>query len=123
MNVTELIEAARNAEVPDSAYEIRGVTDHFLTDGGIYLESVNGRWVVGGFERGVYRPDEEFTTEDEACRHVYDWLIRTSAPQPETGDPVSEEERAEYLRRGQELREKLDRLIAEAHQSENPPSS
>jgi hypothetical protein len=73
----------------------------------MYLRQEGDAWVVGNFERGVYRPFDRFHTEDEACRLLYEWITHRG-PGP---GPGSDEESAAILRD----REEIQRAAREAY--------
>lgn len=73
MMLSELASALGEAGIPESAYEIRGEAlyvgpgDAFL----ILKRGEDGRWVQGIQERGAWRPEVYFDSEEEACQHTY----------------------------------------------------
>ncbi|MHC5905131.1 hypothetical protein ACVNF4_14685 [Streptomyces sp. S6] len=54
-------------------YAIRGAAPGGrLIEGGAVLGlDLDGRWFVGGWERGQVFVEHRFGTEDEACRYLY----------------------------------------------------
>lgn len=81
MNVSELLAALQQAGVSERMYGIVGDTASGgqSGEGSLYLEQApDGRWVQGGYERGVSTPERWFDSEDEACRYVYEALLRAA---------------------------------------------
>lgn len=116
MDRSELCDALRAAGVPETYYEIPGCPHGpHGADPRYFLEARGGGWVLGVRERGGRAVLERFTTEDRACRRLYDRLTDQGPP------PVhaTSEEMDELLYDSEGLqrraREALDRALAEAH--------
>ncbi|MGY0231273.1 hypothetical protein [Longispora urticae] len=78
MDLGELAVALGEAGLPESGYWIVGGALHVgASDASLCLKrGEDGRWVQGIHERGVFRPDEYFDSEEEACQHTYDRVVR-----------------------------------------------
>ncbi|WP_208106850.1 hypothetical protein [Streptomyces sp. GC420] len=107
MNRRELCEALAAAGVPDALYEIPGFHELSLKPPDFaYLRQEGVDWVVGSFERGLYRPLNRFDSEDAACRFLLAQLTyRGGGP-----DPGAEDEMRSVL----EDRDEIERAAREA---------
>ena len=73
MDPRQLAAALVEAGVDGVTYAIRGeALGGRLIEGGAVLDlDPDGRWFVGGWERGQLSVEHRFATEDEACRYLY----------------------------------------------------
>ncbi|WP_127361588.1 hypothetical protein [Actinacidiphila soli] len=90
MDRRELCEALVSAGVPDGLYEIPGFHEFELKPVDfMYLRQEGDAWVVGSFERGLYRTMKRFDSEDAASRFLYKWLTdRGPGPGPDTAEEM-----------------------------------
>jgi hypothetical protein len=109
MDRTELRERLRRLGIPDGMYELTGVQPGTRSDLSFpFLEERSGEWIVGVEERGKRGTIRSFTTEDEACRFLYDRMKRqVTAPPPAPESPQDEE-------RGRRVTEELVRRLKDA---------
>ncbi|MDH6126072.1 hypothetical protein [Kitasatospora sp. GP82] len=118
MDHQQLLAALRQAGVDDRSFCIRGhALPGWFGEGGILDQAADGRWFVGGVERGRLDVDRYFDSEEDACQFVYDLLTR---PRPAPRERTPEERAADRERSRQrqaELREEMAR--AKAHHQEN----
>src|SRR5690242_14431339 len=106
MDRMELRDRLRRAGIPDDMYELTGMHSGSRSDLSFpFLEERSGEWVVGVEERGRRGVMSRFATEDEACRFLYDRLVReVAAPPPAPQSPQDEE-------RGRRITEELVRKL------------
>ncbi|HEX6471197.1 MAG TPA: hypothetical protein VF069_19005 [Streptosporangiaceae bacterium] len=106
MNRTELRDRLRDLGVPDGMYELTGMQSGSRSDLSFpFLEERSGEWVVGVEERGRRGVVRRFSTEDEACRFLYDRLAREVTAPPAARQSPQEEER------GRQITEELVRRL------------
>lgn len=72
MNRRELVEMARQAGIREDVFSLAGG----LAPETYVLEVAEGGWNVYYSERGDRTGNIFFATEDEACSHLFDLLIR-----------------------------------------------
>ncbi len=107
MDHQQLLAALQHAGVSQS-FTVRGhALPGWWGEGGVLDQAEDGRWFVGGLERGRLDIDRYFDSEEEACQHVYDLLI---SPRPAPRERTPEERAAdrEHSRQRQaELRQEM----------------
>lgn len=109
MDHQQLLAALREAGVDDRSFCIRGqALPGWFGEGGVLDQGEDGRWYVGGVERGKLEIAQWFDSEEDACRHVYELLTR---PRPAVRERTPEE-RAADRQRSQLRREELNREMA-----------
>lgn len=114
MDRTELRDRLRRLGIPDDLYELTGMHSGSRSDLSFpFLEQRSGEWVVGVEERGRRGVVRRFATEDEACRFLYDRLVReATAPPPAPQRPQDEE-------RGRRITEELVRKLKDRSRRPN----
>lgn len=72
MRKQELKKALIEMGIPSSYYNLDGTG---RTDERFCLEYVSGEWRVYFRERGINTTNESFSSEEEACRFIYEQLV------------------------------------------------
>ncbi|MDH6575701.1 hypothetical protein [Kitasatospora sp. MAP5-34] len=108
MDHQQLLAALQQAGVNDQSFCIRGHRlPGWFDEGGVLDQAEDGRWFVGGVERGRLNVDRYFESEEAACQHVYDLLTRTR-PAPRQRTPEERAADREHSRQRQaELRQEM----------------
>jgi hypothetical protein len=115
MNRMEMRDRLRRLGIPDDMYELTGMHSGSRSDLSFpFLEERSGEWVVGVEERGRRGVMRRFSTEDEACRFLYDRLAgQVTAPPPAPQSPHDEA-------RGRRITEELVRKLKDRSRGRDP---
>ncbi|MFF7635154.1 hypothetical protein ACFZB9_18660 [Kitasatospora sp. NPDC008050] len=93
MDHQQLLATLNEAGVADRSFCIRGhALPGWYGEGGILDRAEDGRWFVGGLERGRLHIDRYFASEEDARRHVYHLL---TTPRPAARERTPEERAAD----------------------------
>lgn len=81
MDRRELVDLLRQTPVPEAFYDIPGVhTPRMRPDAFYFLRREADGWVIGVCDRAQDIVLSRFDTEHDACRHLYDKLVRSYSP-------------------------------------------
>lgn len=75
MNKIELKQALDEERIDSHYYSLNGLSEE-IYDNRVILENENSKWLVYYFEHGEKWDVSVFDTEDEACKFLFQWVIR-----------------------------------------------
>ncbi|MFD9000744.1 hypothetical protein ACFV0T_07150 [Streptomyces sp. NPDC059582] len=91
MDIAELVERLREADVPEAFYDIPGVHEVSVEpDAYYFLRREADAWTVGVRQRSQDSAIRSFATEAEACAYLYDALIRSVSRPSGAAQPLDE---------------------------------